>query len=516
MSSYYDEDKFVERYTERFSLKVDKDWSYREARLYILQKFLNGTIYDNLQPFYQEYSDGTDNGKYVPLSRRRPSVIYKLPKIIVDASVGMLFGEGHFPTPSCGDNGHENTTQFLQYITRVCDLKGTMLDAARKGSIGSVAVLIKVLEGKFFFEALHTIHLTPIFKRTNPRELEKLVEKKKIDGDTLRVHGYTIPDEDSKESFFVMREWTENEEIYYQPYKVDKDKNPNFSPTKDDDRSVQHDLGFVPICWIKNLPKTGGFDGHGTFEDILDICIEIDYQWSQHGRLLKYSSDPTLVVKNSDSLQGQELVKGLTTLNLDEKGDAYYVEITTGATKSVMEYTKGLRDMALEIVRGNRSNPDKVHSAQSGEALKMLNFELVSLVEEMRITYGEHGLLCIYGMILKMVASNNIAFKFDENIQKPDSTCENHILLDWPAWYPPSAMDKFQEAQTLGILLDNEIICHDTATKTVADEYNILDISQERKDIDAKQDEMYDKETSLKNINKNSVAPKTAKVAPKQ
>ena len=77
-------------------------------------------------------------------------------------------------------------------------------------------------------------------------------------------------------------------------------------------------------------------------------------------------------------------------------------------------------------------------------------------------------------------------------------------------------MDKFQEAQTLGILLDNEIICHDTATKTVADEYNILDISQERKDIDAKQDEMYDKETSLKNINKNSVAPKTAKVAPKQ
>ena len=209
-------------------------------------------------------------------------------------------------------------------------------------------------------------------------------------------------------------------------------------------------------------------------------------------------------------------MKGLTTLNLDEKGDAYYVEITTGATKSVMEYTKGLRDMALEIVRGNRSNPDKVHSAQSGEALKMLNFELVSLVEEMRITYGEHGLLCIYGMILKMVASNNIAFKFDENIQKPDSNCENHILLDWPAWYPPSAMDKFQEAQTLGILLDNEIICHDTATKTVADEYNILDISQERKDIDAKQDEMYDKETSLKNINKNSVAPKTAKVAPKQ
>src|SRR5690606_34194078 len=160
--------------------------------------------------------------KYVPLVKRRPCVIYKLPQIIVNASVSMLFGESHFPIPRCD---HEETTKFLQYVTRVCDLRSVMIDAARKGSVGSVVVLIRILESKFYFEALHSIHLIPVFKRTRPHELESLTEKKKIDGATLRTQGYEIPDSDIKENFFICREWTETEEIYYRPYKVENEEN---------------------------------------------------------------------------------------------------------------------------------------------------------------------------------------------------------------------------------------------------------------------------------------------------
>ena len=510
MATFYDEDNFCTRYTERFKLKVDKDWSFRETRLYILQKFLNGTIYDNLEPFHLEYTGQDDTGQYVPLVRRRPSIIYRIPKIIVDASVSMLFGEGHFPVPRCE---HENTTQFLQYITRVCDLQGTMIDAARKGSIGSVVILVKVLEGHFYFEALHTVHLIPVFKRTQPKVLEKLQEKKKVDGAALRAQGYDIPEDKTRETYYVMREWTETEEIYYQPFDENKNDDETFVPQKDEKRSSKHDLGFVPATWIKNLPKSGGMDGHSTFEDILDICIEIDYQLSQHGRLLKYNSDPTLVIKNPTSLDGQELTKGIGALNLDEKGDAYLLEITTGATKSVIEYVKALREMALEIVRGNRANPDKVHGAQSGEALKMLNFELVSLVEEMRITYGEYGLQQVYCMILNMVESGKIEFDFDKSVPQPDKNCQGHIMLDWPAWYPPTALDKFNEAKTLSSLTKDGILSHKTATETIADEYNILDVDQELRDIEDHQNKMYDKEASLK---QKAVEPRPAKVEPKQ
>lgn len=510
MATFYDEDNFVQRYNERFKLKIDKDWSYRQSRLYILQKFLNGTIYDNLSPFHREYSDSSNTAKYVPLADRRPSVIYRIPKIIVDASISMLFGEGHFPVPRCE---HENTTQFLQYITRVCDLRGTMIDAARKGSIGSVVILVKVLEGHFFFEALHSVHLIPVFKRTAPKVLEKLSEKKKVDGATLRTQGYKIPEDKTREEYYIMREWNEQEEIYYQPYPCEKEEDESFVPQKDEMRTSKHELGFVPAVWIKNLPKTGGMDGHSTFEDILDICVEIDYQLSQHGRLLKYNSDPTLVVKNPTTLDGQELVKGLGAINLDEKGDAYYLELTTGPTKSVMEYVKALREMALEIVRGNRANPDKVHSAQSGEALKMLNFELVSLVEEMRISYGEYGLQQVYCMVLDMVESGKIDFDFDKEVPQPDANCQGHIMLDWPAWYPPSAMDKFNEAKTLSELLDHGILSRQKAVETIADEYNILDVEAEIRDIEEHEDKMYDKEAKLK---QNAVERQPAKVDPKQ
>jgi Phage portal protein, SPP1 Gp6-like len=505
VASYSDENGFVNRYKTRFNLDVDNDWSHRQARLFILQEFLNGTIYDKLQPFHIEYTGSDDNGKYVPIMQRRPSVIYRIPKIIVNASVSMLFGEGHFPVPRCeGDEKHEKTTKFLQYITRACDLRSVMLDAAKKGSIGSVVILVKVLEGHFYFESIHSIHINPIFKRSSPKELLSLTEKKKIDGATLKSHGYEIPEDDIKVDFYVMREWNENEEIYYKPYKVDKDQDKDFKPVKDNERSTLHELGFVPAIWIKNLPKSGGIDGHSTFEDILDICIEIDYQLSQHARLLRYNSDPTLVVKNATTLEGRELVKGLGSLNLDEKGDAYLLEITTGATKSVIEYVSHLREIALETVRGNRSSPDKLHSAASGEALKMLNFELVSLVEEMRLTYGEYGLMQVYIMVLRIVKSDKFELDLGEYMPESGTDCEGHIMLDWPAWYPPSGLDQFNEAKTLSILVKDGIISHETATKTVSDEYNILDVEKELSNIEEHEANMYDKEASLKGINENS------------
>lgn len=82
-------------------IQPDKDYPRRTSILDVLTKVLNGQLYDVLPyDFHEERSAG---GEYIPLRKRRPSVRYPLCRIVVEDSVSLLFGEGHFPTINCGD-----------------------------------------------------------------------------------------------------------------------------------------------------------------------------------------------------------------------------------------------------------------------------------------------------------------------------------------------------------------------------------------------------------------------------
>ncbi len=61
--------------------------------------------------------------------------------------------------------------------------------------------------------------------------------------------------------------------------------------------AVTHRLGFVPMVWIRNLPGGDKIDGVCTFEAAISTVMEMDYQFSQAGRGLKYAADPTLLIK---------------------------------------------------------------------------------------------------------------------------------------------------------------------------------------------------------------------------
>ncbi len=140
---------------------------------------------------------------------------------------------------------------------------------------------------------------------------------------------------------------------------------------------MKHGLGFVPMVWIRNLPgpsSTGdAADGACTFRTAIETQIEIDYQLSQAGRGLKYSSDPTLLIKEPASTDS-EIVKGAgNALVVSEKGDAKLLEIGGTASAAVIEYVRTLRELALESVHGNRANADRLTAAQSGRALELMN-----------------------------------------------------------------------------------------------------------------------------------------------
>ena len=91
-------------------------------------------------------------------AQRRPSVRYPLARIVVDDSVSLVFGDGHFPTSTAP---MRRCARRSPTSRRRAGLNRVMLEAALRGSVGSVAILLRVLRGRVFLQVLETTYLTP-------------------------------------------------------------------------------------------------------------------------------------------------------------------------------------------------------------------------------------------------------------------------------------------------------------------------------------------------------------------
>ncbi len=458
-------------------IQRDKDYPERQFNIDVLTRVLDGKLYDHmLHGFHEEKKDGV--GEYIPIRERRPSVRYGLCRVVVDDSVSLLFSEGHFPSIDCQD---EATRDALTDVVKESKLNQVMIQAATTGSVGSVAILMRVLEGRVFFSVFNTQFLTPTWKKTAPDTLERVTEQYKVKGTILRDSGYTISEDDLAADFWFRREWDETAETWFVPWKVGEAAQ---EPQPDPDETVQHSLGFVPIVWIKNLPGGDDIDGKCTFpSEAIDTQIEIDYQLSQAGRGLKYSSDPTLLIKEPAVDNDGAMVKGGgNAIVVGADGDAKMLEINGTASTAVIEYVRALREMALETAHGNRANADKISAAQSGRAMELMNQSLIWLADKLRISYGEGALLSILRMVVKASVKFDLVVQ-GEKLRELNQT--EPIGLRWPQWYAPTYADKQTEAITLGALRTSGLMSQKTAVKTLAPSYDIADPADELRQIAA-------------------------------
>jgi hypothetical protein len=441
----------------------------RARALDALRRVLDGSIYDVLpHQFHEERGAG---GEYIPLRMRRPSVRYALARVVVEDSVALLFSEGHFPRFDSPDHA---VRDVLADVVKECRLNQVMIDAALRGAVGSVAIQMRVLRGRVFFAALDTTWLTPAMDPEAPDTLMSVRERYKVAGAALAAAGYDLPDPDAE--YWFARIWDATDETWFLPQPVGDDTPPAPDPV----RSVRHGLGFVPLVWVRNLPgpsSTGdAADGACTFRAAIESQIEIDYQLSQAGRGLKYSSDPTLLIKEPATSDG-EIVKGAgNALVVSEKGDARLLEIGGTASAAVIEYVRTLRELALESVHGNRASADRLTAAQSGRALEMMNQGLIWLADNLRVSYGEGALLALGRMVL--AASRIYPLRVMGHAVGPLDP-NARLSLVWPRWYAPSAEDRQRDAQTLGTLAGSGQISRETAVRAIADSYDIEDVPAE-------------------------------------
>jgi hypothetical protein len=298
--------------------------------------------------------------------------------------------------------------------------------------------------------------------------LARVDERYKVRGADLTRNGYVVDDPDGQ--YWFMRSWDAESETWFEPSAVGKP----LPSVIDSARTVSHQLGAVPIVWIRNLPgipATGdSIDGACTFAAAMHTQVEIDYQLSQVGRGLKYSSDPTLLLKDP-SLPDGELIRGAgNALIVSEKGDARLLEIGGTASAAVIEYVRTLRELALESIHGNRASPERITAAQSGRALELLNQGLIWLADNLRTSYGEAGLLQLARLIVRASQMYSLVV-LGEAIGPLDPSAP--LSLKWPRWYPTTADDRQKDVQSLTSLLAAGCIGRETVLKAIAACYDI-------------------------------------------
>ena len=457
---------------------ADRDLPARAFALARLRDVLNGTIYDVLEyPFSTEYNYCKE---YIPVYDRRPSVRYNVALVVVTDSVAMLFGDCRFPQLHCTD---EPARLQLAALVAQTGLVNVMTDAATRGSVGSVAVRFRVLRGRVFYDVFDTEFLTPEWDPLAPDTLQSVTERYKVRGSDLAAQGYAIAPKDMRSFFWFMRRWTADAEEWYEPWLVNQTKKNSsepFVPVLDDARTVAHRLGFVPMVWIKNLPGGVDPDGACTFAAAINPAIEIDYQLSQAGRGLRYSSDPLLVVKEPAGSDEEFVRNGANALTIDKDGDAKLLEIGGTAAQAVIEYTGHIRDLALESVHGNRSTPDKMGMAQSGHALELLHEPLISLAGLLRNSYGD-ALLALVNMAIQASRIDDLQVQIDgADVTWPDDI---KVTLRWGHWFTPTHHDNLEEAQALQHHAQVGHISRKTAVGLVCDMYSIPDAPAELKEV---------------------------------
>ncbi len=446
-------------------IPYDRDYPARTRRQDILNRILAGTFYDALP--YQFHEERTSGGEYIPLRMRRPSVRYGLARLVVEDSVALLFSDGHFPAIDSPDLAVRDALSALSESTR---LNSVMMEAALRGSVGSVAVLLRVLRGRIFLKVLGTEYLTPAWEPDAPDTLEHVTERYKVTGAELADQGYDICPSDV--SYWFMRRWDSVWEKWYQPTPVSA----GWPSLPDEHRSVRHSLGFVPLVWIPNLPGGTGFDGGCTFEAAIDTSIEIDYQLSQAGRGLKYSSDPTLLIREPVGLDTNIIRGAANALVVSEKGDAKLLEIAGTATQAVIDYVRILRELALESVHGNRADASRLAAPASGRSLELMNQGLLWLADNLRINYGEFGILALSRMMLRASRLYDIRVN---GCLLPAIDTEASLNLRWPNWYPPDSLDRQRDAQTITSLVECRLLSRESGLHILGPSYDIVDVTSE-------------------------------------
>ena len=499
--------------------------SNRYKRLDAYERLLEGTIYEHLgYAFDQEKGSG---GKYIPILDRRPAIKYGLAKIVVDQHAAMTFGEAHFPHVRCiqpmqekQTKGQEATEAACAALIRTMNLPAVMQSALRKGSIGSAALIVKIRDdGTPHIDVVSGKNAKPKLNSGNYAKLDALDRLWPIDGETLADFDYPVAKEDYAKTFWLRTLVDKTDWIWFLPLEDkdyrnigQKDDNGNVIEwVEDTERSGEHGFSETPAIWLRNLMVgDDAIDGRCTFGEVADICVSIDYVLSQMARGLRYSMDPLLVISMGEMGQASldlspkgpggsnDIVKTAGVLALGEGSQAQLLEITGKGFEASQEFARKMREYAIEVCGGLKSDSENESGPQSGRALELHYQVVVFHIERLRVSYGTDGLLPLLKMLLRALKEG--AIDLQDGVNWSGIDLETPLSLTWPAWWAARGSDLMAELTAMQLAAGGSVkapvplLAPELVSRIVAQKLDLEDPANAAADAEQYRDEQEQKQ----------------------
>lgn len=394
---------------------------------------------DKLERYYLgTQHDGKGNwwNDDLPARERKPVVLSRLPKAVVEQTILFTLGEGKFPDVRF--QGSEDPRSFggvsiplsvedaqvldalWAEIVEQIRLKINFREMARRGlSMRTACGVYSLRDGELNIELCNAKNCKVEWADYRKRQPSRL-ECKYIFPREERQPDGTIKDV----WYWYRRVVTETQDLVYNEAPVGSGDEPDW--TIDPDRSFDHNTGFCPAFWFANLPRLDVQDEDGVA--LIDGCEDeidaIDYALSvRHTGAFVYGSPQgfqTGVVSGSGPDAGGRVAvdyfttpDGSTVGYADMSGNAGparkrspfdiwsfeepdvkvgLLESNGGAAKMVTDHLNDLRSRLLESIQVVLVDPASVagRSDMSAKLLELLYAPLLALVDDLRECWGVH------------------------------------------------------------------------------------------------------------------------------
>lgn len=320
---------------------------------------------------------------YVPLDQRRPNAPYRLPKVIVNAFTGLIFGHGRWPAIRVV--GDPQTQDFAEALVKAQRLPTAMIRARNiGGSTGTVGLSwrfwqgkprVRVHPGKHLFvhewedrEELIPAHVSEVYQTARDEWTGKAFERN---------------------FYWHRRDWTPLVDITFVEQRVTAE-----DPYWVIDEVARHDDGFAHFVWIQNTPDFDGteIDGEPDYEGLYENFGGLDVLNSVVMKGATLNLDPTLLLKvDPDIVARGGVRKGSdNALSVGKDGDADYMELAGTSITAGLELKASERAQALEVAQCVSPDPNTIAAAgTSSLALKIVYAPMLGKGDLLRDQYGQ-------------------------------------------------------------------------------------------------------------------------------
>ena len=312
---------------------------FRSDKLKKYETYMNGEQYDNLTDWHMAIESST----FIPVNKRKPIIIYPLPRIVVNRIKAKIVGEKVFPNLKLEDD--PATQELLREVLKITDFKLNMAKAVEDLlTYGSSFMRIKIIEGSMFLESFNPNYCYPVFDdRDRLVKVEvRFVFEKLVKGE--------------KKKLWYKLLLTKDSDILYDNPEYEEGVVPAFQVVQ----RVNHNLDFVQGEWVKATKDFRMVDGPSLLEDILDFSDCLNYLFTMSDSATKYNIDPQVIFSGVDAENLQDLVKAKEKAwALGHDGSANFLEVSGTGVSTAVDVSKETIQRVQDATRVILHDPER-------------------------------------------------------------------------------------------------------------------------------------------------------------